>query len=168
MFGQKFWHKRAEHYRHYLCAAYAQRDSTFQEATTNAYLNGPRIVGDIPIGASTAVSITETQGGASTASTLYMGNWSRLWFGFRNEVRVELLRELFRANLQVGFMVWLRVDVALEHPQSFGGKTHWGFVGFAVYLVTSVHSGGGRRGGDLPVAFNGASHADPFALGSHL
>jgi HK97 family phage major capsid protein len=92
----------------------------FKEATTNAPLQPPPVVRDIPIGVSTSVSIAETQGSSSVASTLYMGNWSRLWFGIRNEVRIEILRELYRANLQVGFLVWLRMDIALEHPQSFG------------------------------------------------
>jgi HK97 family phage major capsid protein len=66
------------------------------------------------------VSIAETQGGASTASTLYLGDWSQMMLGFRTTMQVEVARELFRGNYQYGFFGHLRMDMQVTHPESFG------------------------------------------------
>jgi HK97 family phage major capsid protein len=52
-------------------------------------------------------------------STVVTGNFAELYFGFRAELRIELLRELFASNFQHAFLVWLRWDVGLAHPASF-------------------------------------------------
>jgi HK97 family phage major capsid protein len=52
-------------------------------------------------------------------STVVTGNFAELYFGFRAELRIELLRELFASNFQHAFLVWLRFDVGLAHPASF-------------------------------------------------
>jgi HK97 family phage major capsid protein len=52
-------------------------------------------------------------------STAVTGNFAELYFGFRAELRIELLRELFASNFQHAFLVWLRFDVGLAHPASF-------------------------------------------------
>jgi HK97 family phage major capsid protein len=52
-------------------------------------------------------------------STAIVGNFNDLLFGFRAEMRVEVLREVFVGNFQQGFLTWLRWDVGLAHPASF-------------------------------------------------
>jgi HK97 family phage major capsid protein len=52
-------------------------------------------------------------------TTAVVGNFAELYFGFRAELRIELLRELYASNFQHAFLVWLRWDVGLAHPASF-------------------------------------------------
>ncbi|WP_373053892.1 phage major capsid protein [Thioalkalivibrio sp.] len=60
-----------------------------------------------------------TDGGAgSNESELLLADWSRVLIGMRQEVQVEILREAFRSNLQVGVLVWTRVDFVLERPEA--------------------------------------------------
>jgi len=94
--------------------------SKFKEATTNAPLARPAVLANWNFLMSSNVSIAETQGAASTASTLYMGDWSQMMLGFRTEMTVEVARELFRGNYQYGFFGHLRMDMQVTHPESFG------------------------------------------------
>jgi HK97 family phage major capsid protein len=73
----------------------------------------------IPFLSTTAVPITETQGNATTASSVLMGNWSDMVIGIRSNLRIELLRERYADNLQFGLLCFLRADVAITRPESF-------------------------------------------------
>lgn len=88
--------------------------------TTNQPLARPPVLADLPFLQTANVSITETQGTASNASTLFVGDFSQLLLGVRTEMQVEIARELFRANYQYAFFAHLRMDVQVAHPESFG------------------------------------------------
>jgi HK97 family phage major capsid protein/HK97 family phage prohead protease len=92
----------------------------FKEATTNAPLARPPVLAGWNFLQTANVSIAETQGGASTASTLYLGDWSQMMLGFRTEMQVEVARELYRGNYQYGYFGHLRFDMQVTHPESFG------------------------------------------------
>jgi HK97 family phage major capsid protein len=92
----------------------------FKEATTNAPLARPSVLADMPFLMTANVPITETQGSASNASSLFLGDWPQMMLGFRTEMRVEVARELFRGNYQYGFFGHLRFDMQVTHPESFG------------------------------------------------
>jgi HK97 family phage major capsid protein/HK97 family phage prohead protease len=92
----------------------------FKEATTNAPLARPPVLAGWNFLQTANVSIAETQGGASTASTLYLGDWSQMLLGFRTEMQVEVARELYRGNYQYGYFGHLRFDMQVTHPESFG------------------------------------------------
>jgi HK97 family phage major capsid protein len=94
--------------------------SKFKEATTNAPLARPAVLADWQFLMSANVSITEVQGAASTASSLYLGDWSAMMLGFRTTMQVEIARELYRGNYQLGYFGHLRFDMQLTHPESFG------------------------------------------------
>jgi HK97 family phage major capsid protein/HK97 family phage prohead protease len=94
--------------------------SKFKEATTNAPLARPAVLAAWNFLMSANVSIAETQGSASNASTLYLGDWSQMLLGFRTTMQVEVARELFRGNYQFGFFGHLRMDMQVTHPESFG------------------------------------------------
>jgi HK97 family phage major capsid protein/HK97 family phage prohead protease len=94
--------------------------SKFKEATTNAPLARPAVLAGWRFLQTGNASITETQGGASTASTLFMGDWSQMMLGFRTQMMVEVARELYRGNYQVGYFGHLRMDMQVTHPESFG------------------------------------------------
>jgi HK97 family phage major capsid protein len=94
--------------------------SKLKEATTNAPLTRPVVLQDWQFLMTANVSITETQGTSTNASTLYMGDWSQMMLGVRTEMTVEVARELFRGNYQYGFFGHLRMDMQVTHPESFG------------------------------------------------
>lgn len=91
-----------------------------KEATTNAPLMRPAVLADMPFLQTANVSITETQGTANNASTIFLGDWPQMLLGFRTEMQVEVARELFRGNYQYGFFGHLRMDMQVTHPESFG------------------------------------------------
>jgi HK97 family phage major capsid protein/HK97 family phage prohead protease len=92
----------------------------FKEATTLAPLPRPTLLADFRLLISSNVSITETQGSSSLASTLYLGDWSQMMLGFRTQMQVEVARELYRGNYQAAYFGHLRFDMQLTHPESFG------------------------------------------------
>lgn len=61
--------------------------SKLKEATTNAPLAPPPVIATLPMLMTANVPINETQGAASTASTLFLGEWSQLMLGFRRRCR---------------------------------------------------------------------------------
>jgi HK97 family phage major capsid protein len=87
--------------------------------TTNQPLRAPQAIADIPALVTTTVPINQTQGSAVNASSIIVGDFAQLLIGLRQELRIEVLRETFAANMQYGFVAHLRADVAVAHPESF-------------------------------------------------
>ncbi|MES9987060.1 MAG: phage major capsid protein [Candidatus Thiodiazotropha endolucinida] len=87
--------------------------------STGQPLQRPSMIKDLPFLSTTTMPITETHGTANNASSIIVGDFSQLWIGIRQQLRIEVLREKFMDNLQVGFIAHLRADVAPAHPQSF-------------------------------------------------
>ena len=92
----------------------------FKEGTTNAPLVPPFPLQNVPQLVSSNVPDDQTQGSASDASTLYMGNFRDLWLGIRTQFRLQVLQERYADNLQLGFLAWMRVDVQAAHTASLG------------------------------------------------
>jgi HK97 family phage major capsid protein/HK97 family phage prohead protease len=91
----------------------------FKEATTNAPLAVPTVLQGLPFLMTANVPITETQGAASNASSIFIGDFTQMVLGFRTEMTVEVARELYRGNYQYGFFGHLRMDMQVTHPESF-------------------------------------------------
>lgn len=87
--------------------------------TTNQPMRRPVSIESLPFLAGTSMPVNETQGTAVNASTIIVGNFAELLLGFRNQLRIEVLKERYAENLQYGFIAHLRVDVQLAHPASF-------------------------------------------------
>ena len=85
--------------------------------STGQPLRKPDALSEIPMLSTTAIPIDG--GGGSNESTLFMGNWSNLMLGIRSGVRVEVLRERFADNHQLGLIAHMRFDVQLQHPAAF-------------------------------------------------
>lgn len=60
-----------------------------------------------------------TQGTASTASDLFVGDWSQLLVGIRTEMKIDTLTEAYAGTGQIGFLGWLRADVVVARPSAF-------------------------------------------------
>lgn len=85
----------------------------------NNPLTVPDMIARIPRLTTTSASIAETQGSASTASSILFGDFRHLFIGMRDEVQITVLRERYADYGQVGFLCWMRADVQLAHKASF-------------------------------------------------
>lgn len=87
--------------------------------TTGQPLMPPIALTDVKSYATTNLPITQTQGTASDASAIIVGDFTQLLLGVRQQLRIEVLRESFADKLQYGFLAHLRFDVALAQPEAF-------------------------------------------------
>ena len=79
----------------------------------------PAAVTELPRLVTTQIPIDQTQGSASNASSIFLGNFSELVVGMRAELRVEVLKERYSENYQFGFLAHLRADIQCWHAESF-------------------------------------------------
>jgi HK97 family phage major capsid protein len=82
-------------------------------------LRKPAELANIPFLSTTLVPITEIEGSSNNASTVIAGHWPDLLIGVRFPLTLQILREAFAANHQIGVKAVLRVDTALTHVESF-------------------------------------------------
>lgn len=68
----------------------------------------------------TSIGITDSYGSSNAASKLFIGDWSQLVFGMRNQVQIIPLPTLYAENNQIGFLIVMRADVKPMHEQSLG------------------------------------------------
>lgn len=84
--------------------------------TTGQPLMPPPRLANVPSLVSTSVPINETQGSSSVASSIFMGDFSEVMIGLRTDLQIQVLQERFAEVGQVGFIAWMRADVALARP----------------------------------------------------
>lgn len=83
-------------------------------------LSPPPSLRDLPLLTTTALSVTEAQGTANNASRVIVGDFSRLLVGVRLAPQIEITPgPLLDSKLQVGFVVWARIDIAVEQASAF-------------------------------------------------
>lgn len=87
--------------------------------TTGQPLQRPPALVSLPLMATTSVPIDQVQGTAVNASSIIVGDFSQLLIGVRQELRIEVARELFAGNHQYAFIAHLRADVAVAQPGGF-------------------------------------------------
>ena len=87
--------------------------------STGQPLKPPGIVESLPMLDTNAIPTNLTVGSASTCSEIFTGNFSNLYLGLRQELRIEILKEAFVGNLQIGFLCHLRADWQCVKPSSF-------------------------------------------------
>lgn len=84
--------------------------------TTGQPLMPPKPLEDVPLLPTTSVPINETQGTANNASSIFMGDFAEVLIGLRTSLTIQVLQERFAEVGQVGFVGWMRADVALARP----------------------------------------------------
>jgi HK97 family phage major capsid protein len=67
----------------------------------------------------TTITDTETTGINSDTSSIYVGDFSQMLVANRTSFTLSILRERFATSGQVGFVAWLRSDIAVLRPQAF-------------------------------------------------
>ncbi|SLJ92871.1 phage major capsid protein [Novosphingobium mathurense] len=85
----------------------------------NNPLSMPSPIDTLPKLSTTSIPIDQTQGTATDASTVFMGNFSEAIVGMREQLTIIRLDQTYAANGQIGFWARLRADVGFAHGQSF-------------------------------------------------
>ena len=108
--------------------AFILNPRTYTEAANlldsqNQPMQKPEAIANIPMLQTTQVPINDTQGSATDASKVYAGDWAELIWGVRQELQIEVLKELYAANYEIGFLASLRGDYVVRHAESFATIT---------------------------------------------
>ena len=85
--------------------------------TEGVYLDRPEILRNLPLLDTGNVRLDDA--GSPSGTSIFLGYWPDMIIGVRTQMRVEILRELYAASHQYGFVAWLRADIQLLHPKSF-------------------------------------------------
>lgn len=85
--------------------------------TTGQPLNVPPAISGIPM--LTTSSIQVDAGSGNDESNIYVGNFTNLMIGMRNEIRIEVLRERYADSNEYAFIAHSRFDIAIAHAASF-------------------------------------------------
>lgn len=89
------------------------------KATDGQPLTRPPLVTDRAHHITNQVPNNLTQGMSAVASEVFTGYWPDLLIGVRSNLRLEVLKERFADNLQIGLIVHVRLDVQLAHTAAF-------------------------------------------------
>jgi HK97 family phage major capsid protein len=84
--------------------------------TTNQPLQRPPAVADVPLLTTTAMPVNETQGTATNASTILVGDFAEVMVGIKTDFTLSVLQERFADSGQIAMVGWLRADVAVARP----------------------------------------------------
>lgn len=87
--------------------------------STGQPLRRPEAIANLPFLESTQVPINQTQGTATDASCVLLGDFSQMVLGYRQTLRVEVLKERFRDTLEIGFLAHLRFDMQVWQAGAF-------------------------------------------------
>lgn len=87
--------------------------------TTGQPLQPPAILQNVRSLYTTSMPVNQTQGTATNASSVIMGDWSQLMIGVRSELQVVVGNGAFLDTNQVGLLFVMRADVAWTHAESF-------------------------------------------------
>jgi len=93
------------------------------QATDDQPLMPPRPIADLPMLETSSIPVNETNGTATDASRIFVGDFTQLMLGIRSELRVEVLRELHADRHQYAIIAWIRGDVQVAQAASFAQIT---------------------------------------------
>jgi HK97 family phage major capsid protein len=88
------------------------------EASDNQPLQAPRYFSELELFATEGVP--DSLGTGTDESPVFVGNWSDLLIGIREDTTIQLNPFLRAGNGQVSWFVHLRADIQLARPASFG------------------------------------------------
>ena len=83
-------------------------------------LRRPTELEGIPLLTSTIVPQNFTHGASDNATVLFAGDFRSMILGFRQNMQMRVLNELYASTLETAFLVNLRFDVGFLHPEEFG------------------------------------------------
>lgn len=83
----------------------------------------PETIARIPRLVTTAAPIDQTEGAATTASSIVFGDFTQMFIGMREEITIRMLDQLYAENGQIALLVHARMDVQLAQPRAFCALT---------------------------------------------
>lgn len=86
-------------------------------------LTVPGLVSRIPLLSTTSAPINETQGTATTASSIVVGDFRQLMIGMRQQLEIRVFDQPLAGTGQLLVVAWMRADVQLATPKSFAKLT---------------------------------------------
>ena len=92
-------------------------DSTGQPMRTPELLNGVKLI------STSQISNSMTVGTSTDCTQVFMGDFTKMFFMFRENVSIQLLRELYASTGELAFVCHARVDVAVQYPAAFAAIT---------------------------------------------
>ncbi len=93
-------------------------------ATDGQPLAMPPALAAVPRSVTTAVPNNMVQGtSGATTSGVILGDFGEVFVGMRTEMRVSVLDQRYAELGQVGFVLWLRADVAVPRPAAMARIT---------------------------------------------
>lgn len=87
--------------------------------STGQPLQAPELVRRLRQYDSTQIPINLTVGSSSDCTEQYVGDFSGVYYLMRENVNIQVLRELFSADGQIGFLVHARLDTFIPYPKAF-------------------------------------------------
>lgn len=91
--------------------------------TTGQPMRAPAPLDTLPLLATTSVPINQVQGTSNVASTVIVGDFSRLILGVRQSLTIRRLNEIFADHRQVAFIASMRADIGVTTPGAFARIT---------------------------------------------
>lgn len=87
--------------------------------STGQYLAPPQKLAKIPRLSTNQVPTNLTQGSASTASDVFVGDWTQMFVGVRTQLSIQVLRERYADTGEIGLLAWWRGDVMHTRASAF-------------------------------------------------
>jgi len=87
--------------------------------TQARYLAPPTALTDLKMLTTKQLPINLTQGTATNAADIFVGEWSELLLGMRTQVGIQILDQRYADTGQIAMLAWMRADVAVAHPGAF-------------------------------------------------
>ncbi|MDO8774290.1 MAG: phage major capsid protein [Burkholderiaceae bacterium] len=87
--------------------------------TTGQPLMVPTMLKDVQLLSSSQIPVNLTVGASPDCSEIYLGDFSKMIFGMRESLNIQLLEEHYALNGQIGFLCHVRMDVAVLYPKAF-------------------------------------------------
>jgi HK97 family phage major capsid protein len=91
--------------------------------TTNQPLMAPKMIESWPMIATSQVPNNLTVGTATDCSEIYVGDFSTVHFMMREQVSIQIAKELFAGTGEVGFICHVRADIAVMYPKALAVVT---------------------------------------------
>ena len=92
-------------------------------ATDGQPLQVPPMLAGLQMLTTSQIANDLTVGTSTDCSEIYVGDFSKLVLGMREQLSIQVMEEAFADYGQIGFMCHVRMDVAALYPSAFAVVT---------------------------------------------
>lgn len=87
--------------------------------TTGQPIRKPELIQSLPMLHTSQIPVDLSTGTATDTTELYIGDFRQMYFLMRENVSIQLLKEVFASTGEIGFACHVRADVVIPYPQAF-------------------------------------------------